>query len=110
MEAKYWAYIGEREGAKVVENDHGFATYKKVSQDTYYLMDIWVKPDYRKTNCGTKLMEQVILKAKEDGATRLMGSCCPSANGSTISLMAMLRRGFSLLNCEEDMIYLVKDI
>lgn len=110
MSQKYWDYIKERNLESVVETPYGFAVYKKISIDTVYLTEIWVEKAHRRSNKATELMELVILEAHKLGASKLVGSCCPSAVGGTESLKSMLARNFKLLSCENDIIYLVKEI
>jgi GNAT superfamily N-acetyltransferase len=110
MSTKYWQYMKEREGTEVIETPHGFITHKPVSADTWYLVDIWVSPEMRRSQHGTELLNLAIELAKQNGIKRVIGSCAPSSEGSTASIIGMIKHGFKLHSAQSDMIYLAKDI
>lgn len=101
------SYLKEREGSEVLELEHGFAVIRQLN-DCLYLQDIYVKPEHRGTGYGRKILEIVEATAKEMGYKFVLGSCSPKAEGSTVSLKAILACGFELYDCDRDIIYLKK--
>lgn len=106
----YGDYIREREGKQIVENDFGFATYQFVDKDKCYIEDIYVAPSHRRQRVGKDLADKVAEIALESGCKKLIGSVKPSTYGSTESIKALIWYGFKLLFCEQDMIYLEKEL
>lgn len=80
--------------------------------DTCYIRDIYVDPVYRKQNMASKMADIIAETAKANGCTRLLGSVCPAANGSTASLKVLLAYGFSLagLDTARNLIMFYKEI
>lgn len=105
----YADYIKERENKETVESELGFATYSFI-KDGAYIVDIYVKPEYRKSHVASDLANQVTEIAKKKGLKKLFGSVVPSANGSTASLKALFSYGFKLVNSANDFIWLEKEI
>lgn len=105
----YANYIKERENYEIVENENGFATFAQVG-DSVYLRDIYIVPEKRKTGAGKQFLQHVESWAKEKGISKILGTVCPSANGSTVSMKAILAVGFELMSSEKDMVYFIKNI
>jgi predicted GNAT family acetyltransferase len=106
----YAQYIEEREGFSIIESDHGFATYIKVDDETYYLRDIFVEKEFRKSGLAKELSRQVAEIAKADGAKRLTGSVSTIANGVTVSMKAILADGFEFSHANGNMLYFAKEL
>lgn len=68
------AYLKEIEDFSVLSNEHAFLTYRKQVDGSYYIRDIYVHPDFRKSGVASELADQVIEMAKKDGAKKLVGS------------------------------------
>lgn len=105
----YAQYVLERANKYVLENDKGFATYFFVA-DGIYAEDVWVRPEFRRTDVATKFGDQIAQVGISKGFKRMYGSVKPSANGSTDSLKFLLAYGFQLLESGPDAIILVKGI
>lgn len=107
----YGKYIKERLGDEIVESEHGFATYRFLNGGkTVYLIDIYVEPEFRDQKIAYSMTKTIEHRAKEKGATEMLGTVQPSAFGSTDSLRAVLAYGFSLSSSSENVIILRKDI
>lgn len=105
----YAEYIREREGKEIVEDEKGFVTYTFVPEGCY-VVDIYVKPEFRKQGHAAALTDVVACVAKGKGCSKLIGSVCPQAKGSTDSLKALLAYGFQLDSCAPNLIYLKKEL
>ena len=105
----YGEYILEREGYSIVETAAGFATFK-VNGVECYLRDLYVKPQFRKDGVAAALADEVQKRAKEMGATILLGSVCVGMLGDTDSLKVLLAYGMKMCGVNGDFIYFNKEI
>lgn len=106
----YADYFKERQGVMTIEHENGFATYQKIDAETYYLTDIFVKPEFRRDGLAKKLSAEVGEIAKADGAKKLMGSVDITSRGITTSMKAILGDGFSFSHASGNGIYFVKNL
>lgn len=106
----YVDYLRERTGDRVAHNDMGFAVYRFVEEKTVYIVDIYVKPDFRKQGVAGDIADIVVDLAKQRGCTKLIGSVVPSANGSTVSMRVLLGYGMTLDSSANDFILFKKEI
>lgn len=109
MKSLYGQYVKEREGFEILENEHGFATYK-ISGNECYIRDIFVKPEMRKSHVAAKFADEIATIAKEQGCTHLSGTVAPAANGATQSVQVLLSYGFKIARSTNDLIIFVKEI
>lgn len=105
----YGDYIKEREDKEIIEDQYGFATFVFLPEHCY-IVDIYVKPEFRKQNIASKYADQITVMARERGYSKLLGSVAMKAHGVTTSLRVLLAYGFKLQESNADMIYLVKEI
>jgi GNAT superfamily N-acetyltransferase len=110
MISKYASYIYEREGKSMLETEHGFATYWFPNNDVCYLEDLFVLPDHRKSNVATDLANQICEIAKSKGCKRLLGSINLNTKNPTRNMKVFLAYGMQLTSCDNNMIYLTKDL
>jgi GNAT superfamily N-acetyltransferase len=103
-------YMAEREGIEYILRPNGFITFKKVSNDSMYLQDVYVLPEYRKTGLASELANEVCEIAKKRDCTKIIGSVCVDAVGSTDSLKVLLAYGFSIKSLNGNMIYFIKEL
>lgn len=106
----YADYIKEREGFETIEVENGFATYKRLNEDEFYLRDIFVENEHRVNGIAKILSGSVAKIAKEAGATKLIGSVHLRGNGVEVSLLAVMGDGFKFSHSVDSMLYFVKDI
>ncbi len=107
----YAEYLKEREGIETLTSENGFMTYT-LTDDAVYIVDVYIRPEARKTGEATKLEAKVIEKAKEAGKSHLMGSVSFGVAGIDASLKMMVRSGYSFLSFdnEKQLMYFVKGI
>lgn len=103
-------YLRERTHDQILETEEGFATYRYIDEKTVYIIDLYVRPDFRKTNKASLMADSIVLEAKEKGCTKLLGSVVPSTKNSTISLKVLLGYGMSLQSSTNDFIVFQKEI
>ena len=105
----YGKYIKERENTEIIETPYGFATYK-VLDDSLYVIDIYILPEFRRLGKAEDLMNQSYNIAKELEKKWVLGSVCLDANGREASLMAAFYWGMTISHYNGNMIYLKKEI
>ena len=109
----YASYVRERMGDEIVETEQGFATYRYLKDggvDAVYIIDIYVRTDFRKNNVASNLADHIVESAKHKGCKRLIGTINPSAKNSTDSLRVLLGYGMELYWCSQDIITFKKEI
>jgi len=105
----YAKYKEEREGAVVVESEHGFASAVPFG-DFWYIDDIYVMPEYRKSHIASDLADKLCTIGAERGFKKILGSVDPKANGATTSLKVLLGYDMKLLDVKNEIIYFTKDL
>lgn len=105
----YGDYIKERLNMGIVEDAHGFATYKKLDEHIY-IVDLYVTPLSRDQDHAWKYLDVIAQYAKAEGFNRLLGSVDPTANGSTHSIGVIIKAGFKLMSVSNNLIWLEKEL
>jgi ribosomal protein S18 acetylase RimI-like enzyme len=110
MASLYAQYLTERTNDAIIETDEGFVTYRFLNDKQCYIVDIFVKPEHRRSRVASRLADEVTQAARENGCSELVSTVVPSANGSTNSLKAVLSYGFKLDSATNNVICLTKEI
>ena len=107
----YAAYLAERGGAELVADPEGrgFATFAPTSEGMR-VVDIFVRPEHRKSGVAAALADRIATIAKERAFTALIGTVDPRTNGATTSLRAQLAYGFEVVEVRGPLIVLKKEI
>ena len=107
----YGDYLRERTNDDIYETEHGFATYRFLNEGrTVYIIDIYVKSDFRKSGMAGAMADYIVGIAKSRGAVELLGTVVPSARNSTDSLKVLISYGMTLMSSSNDLIVMKKDI
>lgn len=106
----YGDYIKEREGRHILEKDFGFATFHFEGTDTCYIVDVYIEEMFRGERYAAQLCDDIALLAKEKKCKYLLTSVDPRTNGTTSSMLAILRYGFVLYDMDQRLIYFRKDL
>lgn len=111
MTSLYAAYCRERGIDKIVEEDHGFATYRYLNDGkTVYIVDIYVAPFYRGQHVATHLADLIVAEARAAGAKELLGTVVPHAKGSTESMLVLVAYGMKLHTVENGLVVFRKEL
>jgi GNAT superfamily N-acetyltransferase len=111
MKSLYAQYVYEREGKSCLENEAGFVTYCYLPKvNAGYIEDMYIVPEKRSSGLGRKFVEQVAVEMRKLGATKLITSVSPIAQGRTISTKAILACGFELDSMDANLIYFAINI
>lgn len=109
-ESNYALYIREREPNKeIFEDEKGFITYI-INGKECYIVDVFVKKEFRNSGISKKYVEQVSQIACETECEFLTTSASPNANGSTESLHVILSHGFELESSINNLIFFRKNL
>jgi len=107
----YAKYLMERLGDSIIEAPEGFVTYRFLEDNkTVYIVDIFVKEEFRTQGIASKLADMVVEKAKALGSTKLLGTVIPTTKNSTISLKVLLGYGMVLESATNNLIVFKKEI
>lgn len=107
----YAKYLTERTNDRILEINHGFATYRILpEQKAVYIVDIFVDSDFRKAGTASQMADEIAKIAKKEGCTKMLGSVVPSTKNSTASLKVLLAYGMSLQWSAQDFIVFEKEI
>lgn len=66
MRSLYAQYVKERENLEMIENEHGFLTYR-LENDRLFISDIFVTKDKRKSNIAAEMIDRMYQHALEMG-------------------------------------------
>jgi len=105
----YREYLKEYTDKEVIETEKGFATYS-FTNDSVYIQDIYVSPNFRQSSAASEMADGIALLAKERGIKTMLGSVIPTGNNSTTSLKVLLAYGFRLDSCTNNFILFKKDL
>lgn len=106
----YADYIKERLGDEIIENETGFASYRYLNEKQVYIVDLYIRPAYRKQRAASALSDHIVEVARARGCSELIGTVVPSAKGSTESIKALLGYGLRLDSASQDLVIFKKDI
>lgn len=103
-------YYQELWGRETIETEHGFICYQ-ILNNTCHIIDLYVRPEKRKSLEAFKLIDAVTDIAKNIyKCTELRGSVHLESRGSEYALATNLKYGMKLTAAEAGRIHLRKDL
>jgi hypothetical protein len=109
--SNYGSYVQERSNDHILEVNEGFATYRYLDDGkSVYIIDIFVAKEHRESQLASTLADTIVREAKQKGCTELLGTVCPQAKNSTISLKVLLGYGMTLKSSSDNLIVFSKEI
>lgn len=106
----YADYIKERMGDEIIEREEGFATYRYVNSYEVYIIDIYVKPDFRKTNIASQMADEIAEIARKEGKVMMIGTVSSTAKNPTESIKVLLGYGMKFRSSNQDGIIFEKEM
>lgn len=106
-------YLRERLGDEVLEYDEGFVTYRFIDDNgikSVYIVDIFVRPDFRRTRMASIMADAVVELARTQGCKRLIGTVSPASKNATDSLKVLMGYGMELYQCDKNAIIFKREI
>lgn len=105
----YEKYILEREGARVIKNDHAFVAFKVV-EDAAFILNIYVEPEFRKSGLAKMMVDEAIKKSIDMGAKSIFGDIYFSDPNRAKTLATAIALGFDLFGSDGIKLVIFKDI
>lgn len=106
----YALYAKEYIGDEVIETEKGFVQYRYLNEKQVYIVNIWIRSDFRKSGEASHLADRIVEQAKLSGRSELIGSVVPQAIHSTDSLQVLLGYGMKLKSASDNLILFSKEI
>lgn len=106
----YKAYLEERTpGTSAVYSDKGFCTYS-ITEEECYIIDLYVKPEYRFENVASEFGDQISEIARNAGCKYLSGTVATNTANPTASTLVLIAYGFSIHVAKDELIIFKKDL
>lgn len=109
----YRDYLKERLGDELVERPEGFATYRYVDHfgtPAVYIVDIYVRPDFRKTKVASEMADDICVTAQKAGCKVMLGTVLSTAKNATDSIKVLLAYGMTFHSCSQDGLIFKKEL
>lgn len=103
----YAKYMKEREGASIIENEHGFIVYKVVGSECF-IIEMFVDQSARKSGVARALVERLACENME--CTVVTGNIWLKKPGADTVLKASLACGFKVISASGDVLLIAKDL
>lgn len=111
MVSNYALYIFEREGKEIIEDNEGFATYLHTpSRREIYIVDVFVKKEFRGVGKARDYFNKIINIAKERNCDYILTSVDTYTNDWQFSLMLLETDGYKQIANKDTTIFLRKDL
>jgi GNAT superfamily N-acetyltransferase len=91
----YADYVRERLGWETIEVESGFITYA-IRPPNASVEEFYVDPTQRGTSLAKRLVDQVVIRAREAGAKYLWSAVVPGTAGADSAMLLNLKYGFKL--------------
>lgn len=99
-------------GGKVIETEHGWCNYY-IKGDLVYLENMYIYPEFRKSQFGTSLLMRFETQLKEiDGKSSYMTTISRQLGSENVekTLLICLKRGFKFYSSDDNAIILIKEL
>lgn len=103
----YSLYLKERENIETIEIDKGFITYS-ITPDSVCIHNIFVLSEHRHEGIGHILESMVLGIARKNNINKIYGFVSPSTVNANYNLTIMLKDGYKLDSCTNNLIVLLK--
>jgi hypothetical protein len=111
MPSLFSQYISETFGKRIIEDEHGYATYYRIPDTSLcYIEDIFVVPEQRQNKKATSYEVEVTKWAQSNGCTHLLGSVNTRISTPERSLLMLLHSGYKFSHIDGHVIYFSKEI
>lgn len=98
----YAEYLKEKDNIEYIEvPDKGFCTYLDQGE-CYYIVDIYVRPSFRKHNIASMLADKVAEIAKKEGKSFLLGAVELESKAEITNKKVLESYGFEFSHIDKD--------
>jgi GNAT superfamily N-acetyltransferase len=94
-------YFKEREDFTTLGSEQGFITFKDQGDGSFYIRDLYVVPDFRKTNVATEMALVVEERAKAAGAFKIYGTVSPLDPGADRNIRVLHGYGMKFVGVNQ---------
>lgn len=105
----YAAYVKEREGKDVLKNENGFITYKIIGQELF-LADMFLVKKARGSEVVSQFIEKLVQIGKDNKCSHISANIHLADSGANRTLKAALKLGFKLINANNNILVIVKEV
>lgn len=105
----YLDYVKERQGFDCIETDQGFLFYK-ISDVELYIAELYVKPEFRKTDAVKELVSRAAELALFNKCKFLTGNIYLADQGHLRTIKAALKLDFYIVRANNDIIVIARKI
>lgn len=105
----YANYIKEREGAKLLENQDGFASYK-INGKELFIINMFIDQPKRSTGLFRKMINELSKYAFTNGCECLSANIHLWDEGANKTLLAALHLDFKVARAENGILLIIKDL
>lgn len=102
-------YYKERQQLETIVTDYGFITYG-IHEEKALLGDIFVLREYRGTSKALEIFNTFLDKAKEANCKHIFANFSVADKAASKNLTTCLRRGFKIINADNQVITVSKEI
>lgn len=106
----YGQYIKEKIGRGILETEDGFATFEYPTSEVVYIVDLYVKPEKRKSRVAATLADKIVEEAIKSGRKYLLGSVDLGLKSAEESVKVLLAYGMTLHKEAKPMVFFIKQI
>ncbi len=99
----YGGFMREREGAKIMRNQHAFLTYI-VTDEGCVIRDIYCEPEFRRQGHAKALFHELVVEATRIGCTYLSCQVDLKAKNAQQSFGAIYSQGFKPVRAHDNLI------
>ena len=93
----YADYIKERTNDKILESDEGFVTYRLLNENQVFIVDLYIRPEFRRLRKATSMADMVCNWAHHAGCTEVLATVCTNAKGCDVSRKSIESYGMKLV-------------
>jgi GNAT superfamily N-acetyltransferase len=106
----YAEYLRERTNDEIIETDKGFITWRVINERQVYIVDVFVRREFRREKVGTELVDEVLKMARRAGHKELIGTVSTSAKNATESIKTLLSYGMIFDSSTPEGLFFRKEI
>lgn len=103
-------HLEEISHTKTIEMDNGFIQYRINDDETCFVSEIYIKPEFRKTGITYELEKKVVEKAKEAKCKYIY--CQADINNPNLdaAVVTIIKNGYSIIGWEGQLIQFNKEL
>lgn len=102
----YQEYCGD----EVMETTKGFVHYRYLNEKQVYIINIYVRQEYRRSKEASILADAVCDEAKNRGCSEVLGTVSLKASHSDASMKVLAGYGMKAIHAHDDVITYSKEI